>query len=279
MARNDENVFAEERKQLIVELVNRQVKATVSSLCEEFGVSPATIRNDLRELEFAGLLKRTHGGAIRNKKTSYEKIYEERLVYRKEEKHAIGKAAAAMVQDGDTIIMDTGTTTLEMARFLTDVQGLTVVTNDLGIASYINRHIDADLLVVGGFLRKHYNCFCGPLTISALDGLSVDKVFLSADGVSIEKGISTPNVDISMVRRAFIECADEKILLADHSKFGKTTFVKCADLSEVDVVVTDEKADKKYLSRMREEGVEIEIAKLPRQVAKEKEQDVAAKEA
>ena len=86
MARNDENVFAEERKQLIVELVNRQVKATVSSLCEEFGVSPATIRNDLRELEFAGLLKRTHGGAIRNKKTSYEKIYEERLVYRKEEK-------------------------------------------------------------------------------------------------------------------------------------------------------------------------------------------------
>ncbi len=85
------------------------------------------------------------------KKTSYEKIYEERLVYRKEEKHAIGKAAAAMVQEGDTIIMDTGTTTLEMARFLTDVSRLTVVTNDLGIASYLNRNSNADLLVVGGF--------------------------------------------------------------------------------------------------------------------------------
>lgn len=267
MARNDESVFAEERKQMIVELVNRQVKATVASLCEEFGVSPATVRNDLRELEFAGLLKRTHGGAIRNKKTSYEKIYEERLVYRKEEKHAIGKAAAAMVQEGDTIIMDTGTTTLEMARFLTDVSRLTVVTNDLGIASYLNRNSNADLLVVGGFLRKHFNCFCGPLTVSALEGLSVDKAFISSDGVSVEKGITTPNVDISMVRRAFIDRADEKILLVDHSKFGKTAFVKCADLSEIDVVVTDEKADKKYLARMREEGVEIELAKMPRQGA------------
>ena len=278
MARNDENIFAEERKQMIVELVNRQVKATVASLCEEFGVSPATVRNDLRELEFAGLLKRTHGGAIRNKKTSYEKIYEERLVYRKEEKHAIGKAAAAMVQEGDTIIMDTGTTTLEMARFLADVRNLTIVTNDLMIASYINRNTNADLLVVGGFLRKHFNCFCGPLTVSALEGLSVDKAFISSDGVSIEKGITTPNVDISMVRRAFLDRADEKILLADHSKFGKTTFVKCADLNEIDVIVTDEKADKKYLERIREEGLEIEIAKLPRQKEKEPEKEVLEKE-
>ena len=111
---NEESVFAEERKHLIVELVNKQVKTTVAQLCDEFKVSPATVRNDLRELEFAGLLKRTHGGAISNRKTNYEPTFYEKLVERIDEKRAIAEAAAAMVQDGDTVAIDSGTTTCQI---------------------------------------------------------------------------------------------------------------------------------------------------------------------
>lgn len=118
MSKSEENIFAEERKRRIVERVNRQAKTTVSDLCEEFGVSPATVRNDLRELEFAGLLKRTHGGAISNKKTNFDLPYTERLVEHRTEKQAIGKLAATMVEPGDILFIDIGTTTRELAMMI-----------------------------------------------------------------------------------------------------------------------------------------------------------------
>ncbi len=259
---NEENVFAEERKQLIVELVNRQVKTTVAELCDEFKVSPATVRNDLRELEFAGLLKRTHGGAISNRKTNYEPTFYQKLVERIDEKKAIARAAAAMVQDGDTIALDAGTTTLEMVKYLANVKNLTVVTNDLQLATCIEKNTQATIILIGGILRRNLFYTTGPMSISALEGLNVDRVFLSTNGVAVGKGATVPNMDHAKIKEELVRIGDEVILLADHSKLGKSAFVKFANLSDIDVLYTDDRADEKMIDEFRSAGLEIEVVRV-----------------
>ena len=259
---NEESVFAEERKHLIVELVNKQVKTTVAQLCDEFKVSPATVRNDLRELEFAGLLKRTHGGAISNRKTNYEPRFYEKLVERIDEKRAIAEAAAAMVQDGDTVAIDSGTTTLELAKHLTHVQNLTVVTYDLQVATFLERNSQATIILMGGILRRDLFYTSGPMTITALQGLNVDRVFLSTNGVAAGKGVTSPNMDQAKLKEEMVHIGDDVILLADHTKLGKAAFIKFADLSEVDVLYTDDRADERIVEELRGEGLEIEVVSV-----------------
>ncbi|MBQ9941532.1 MAG: DeoR/GlpR transcriptional regulator [Christensenellaceae bacterium] len=259
---NEESIFAEERKQLIVELVNRQVKTTVAQLCEEFKVSPATVRNDLRELEFAGLLKRTHGGAISNRKTSYEPTFYEKIVENIDEKKAIAAAAAQLVQDGDTIAVDCGTTTLELVKYLTNHKKLTVVTCDLQVATYLDRNSQATVILLGGVLQRDLFYTTGPLTITALQEMNVDKVFLSANGVTPGKGVTSPNMDQARQKEQMVRIGDEIILLADYSKFGKTAFIKYADLSQMDVLFTDDKADPRIIEQLRADGLDVEVVKV-----------------
>ncbi len=262
MSKNEENIFAEERKRLIVELVNRKIKTTVADLCEEFNVSPATVRNDLRELEFAGLLKRTHGGAISNKKTNFDLPYAERLVEHQDEKQAIGKLAATMVEPGDKIIIDIGTTTRELAMTIAEIPDITIVTNDLEVAYYLSSHSNAKILLTGGFLRNKFNSLYGQMTIDVLQDINADKAFLSAEGVTVEKGATNTDINLALVKKEFVKRADEVILLCDSSKFGKSAFVKFADVTEINVIVTDEYADEKTLAPYRNRGIDIEIARV-----------------
>ncbi len=262
MGKNEENIFAEERKQLIVELVNKQVKTTVADLCEEFNVSPATVRNDLRELEFAGLIKRTHGGAISNKKKILDTPYSDRLVERKAEKQAIGKLAATMVQEGDKIIIDVGTTTIELAMQIAKIPNVTIVTSDLQVAYYLNSNSSSSVLLTGGFLRNKFNSLFGQIAINALQGVNVDKAFLSAEALDVEKGATNTDPNIALLKRELVKRADEVIFLCDHTKLGKSAFMKFADISEIDVLVTDELADKKMVERFRNANVDVEIASL-----------------
>ncbi len=261
MNKGEENIFAEERKRRIVERVNRQAKTTVSDLCEEFGVSPATVRNDLRELEFAGLLKRTHGGAISNKKTNFDLPYTERLVEHRTEKQAIGKLAATMVEPGDILFIDIGTTTRELAMMIAEVPDLTVVTNDLEVAYYLNSHSNATILLTGGFLRKRFNSLFGQTAIDALQNINANKAFLSTEGVTPEKGATNTDINLTLLKREFVRRADEVILLCDSSKIGKSAFTKFADITDIDVIVTDEHIDEKTLKRYRACNVNIEVAR------------------
>lgn len=261
----EENIFAEERKQLVVDLVNRQVKVTVAQLCEQFKVSPATVRNDLRELEFAGLLKRTHGGAISNRKTSYEPTFYEKMVENIEEKRAIAMAAAKMVQDGDTIAVDCGTTTLELAKCIINRKNLTVVTCDLQVALYLDRNSQATVILMGGILQRDLFYTSGPMTVEGLKDMNVDRVFLSANGLAPGKGVTSPNMVQAQQKEQMVRIGDEIILLADHSKLGKSSFIKYADLSQMDVLFTDDGADPRVVEQLRaEDGIEVEIVKVPR---------------
>ncbi len=255
----EENMFAEERKQMIVEIVNTNVKTTVAELCNRFSVSPATVRNDLRDLEESGLLKRTHGGAISNKRANFEPDAYQKEVERMAQKRAIAQIAAAYVNEGDTIAIDTGTTTFEFAKLLVDYQNLTVVTNDLQIAAFLEQHSPAHIIIAGGAVRRNFHCTAGQKAIDTLADLNVDRTFIAANGVSIKRGVTTPNIDTAYVKEKLVALGDEVILLADSTKIDKVSFVKFAELKQVDVLITDGEVDVDYLEAVRELGVVAEI--------------------
>jgi len=255
-----DNIFAEERKQMIVELINKEIKTTVANLCEKFSVSPATIRNDLRELELAGLLKRTHGGAISNRKASFELNSYQKEVENIEKKAAIAKAANKYIQDGDIIAIDTGTTTLELAKLLAGRKNITVVTNDLEIAMYLEEHSEVDVIITGGSVRRNFHTTVGLIALNSLDELSVDRSFIAANSVSIKRGATTPNIEQAQIKERLVDFAGEVILLLDSTKLGKASFAKFADLKDIDLIITDKDAPKDIVSDIIKIGVSVEIA-------------------
>ena len=260
--KKEENIFAEERKHLIVELVNKNYKTTVANLCSEFSVSPATIRNDLSDLEEAGFLKRTHGGAISNRKANYEPNSYQKEIEFMDEKKAIARAALQCINEGDTIALDTGTTTFELAKLLINFKNLTVVTNDLQIAAYLERNSDVTIIIAGGAVRRNFHCTTGKKAIDTIKDLNVDKTFLAANGISIKKGASTPNIDMAGMKSVLVELADEIILLCDSSKLDKSTFVRFADLSQIDFLITDYGADLDYVNLLKGEGLDVEMCPI-----------------
>ncbi len=256
----DESIFAEERRKMIVDHVNENVKATVPELCEIFSVSSATIRNDLRALEESGALKRTHGGAISCKSVNYEINSYEKAVERVQQKAQIAAKALTFIKEGDTIALDTGTTTYELAKLLTKFHNLTVVTNDLQIASFLEQYASAHIFLAGGRVRRDYHCTYGKKALDSVSDFNVDKAFLGANGISLSRGFTTPNIDTAEVKEAFIQIADCTVIMADSKKLDKTSFSKFADFEEVDIVITDNGADAAFVQSIREQSVEVIVS-------------------
>jgi DeoR family transcriptional regulator, fructose operon transcriptional repressor len=254
-------LFVEERKMKILEFIEEHRKATVVELCQQFKVSSATIRNDLRDLETAGLLIRTHGGAMVKTQTGLEPDMSLRKVQNLEEKRHIAVTALRLVEDGDTIILDTGTTTYELARLLGEKRNLTVVTNDLPIALLLEEFESVRVVLVGGMVRRKFHCtvassFSG---MNALSDLTVDKAFMAANGFSLEKGASTPDLNHSETKKLMISIAARVILLYDSSKMGRNSFAIFAPLDKIDAVVTDSLHDEEK-RQMEESGIEAILA-------------------
>ena len=255
-------LFVEERKMKILEFIEEHRKATVIELCQQFKVSSATIRNDLRDLETAGLLIRTHGGAMVKTKTGLEPDMSLRKVQNLEEKRRIAEAALRLVEDGDTIILDTGTTTYELARLLGEKRDLTVVTNDLPIALLLEEFESVRVVLVGGMVRKKFHCtvassFSG---MNALSDLTVDKAFMAANGFSLEKGASTPDINHSETKKLMISIAAQVILLFDSSKMGRNSFAIFAPLNKIDAIVTDSLHEDER-RQLEESGIEPILAR------------------
>ena len=235
-------LFAEERKGQILELLRQKSKLLVPELCDYFDVSPATIRNDLRDLENERKLKRTHGGAISLEKTSFELDSRHKEIRNMEQKRQIAACAAKLIEDGDTIILDTGTTTLE-------------------IASLLEEFTQANLILIGGTLRHGFHCTVGPMAVSYLSELNVDKVFLSSNAVSLDRGFTTPDFNQAEVKKTMIQVASEVIMLSDSSKFGKLSFTQFAALSDIDKLITDKGIDPQAAEQLRQlESFDLVIA-------------------
>jgi DeoR/GlpR family transcriptional regulator of sugar metabolism len=253
-------MLARERRNRILELIDEEGSVAVDELALRFDVSEMTIRRDLRLLQKNGFLRRVHGGATSNRGRSYEPPFLLRATEHNDAKAAIGKKAADLVQDGDSIALDVGTTTLELARHLEDRQNLTVITPSLHIANLLANHPGIRLILPGGVVRPGELSMVGRLTEDALEGFFIDKLFLGIGGIDLEAGLTEFNVDDSQVKQALIRRAKECIVLTDSSKFGNIAFAAVAPLDAVHTIITDDQIDPEICASLEEMDVEVFIA-------------------
>jgi DeoR family fructose operon transcriptional repressor len=201
--------------------------------------SEMTIRRDLKQLESEGLVRRVHGGALLVPSRAYEPTFREKSRQFVEEKRRIGAAAAAMVEPGDTIILSPGTTTMEVARHLVGVRNVTVITTAVNIAVELASNPDVDVIVTGGHMRGTTYALVGALAVETLHGLHVNKLFLGGNGLTVEHGLTTPELMVATTDRALLRAADRTIVTVDHSKIGRTTMCQTAAVEQIHVLVTD----------------------------------------
>lgn len=256
-----ETLFAEERKDRILKLLKDSEKVTVAQLCKLFGISPVTARGDLRNLENENLLRRTHGGAIRMSNSSYE-LEPSKRDGNMDLKRAIASAAAKMISDGDTIIIDTGSTCMELAKLLGCKRNLRVVTNDLKIALLLDQYEEITLYFIGGIIRRHYNCTVGSFGSEPFGRLVVDKAFMGANSLSLSRGAMTPDISQSEIKKTMINAADKVFLLSGSGKIGQNSFVTFAKLSEIDTLITDRGLSLKMRELLEERGIDVKVADI-----------------
>lgn len=233
-------VSVDERRALIVEEVMRRASLQVFDICERFGVSEVTARNDLDKLEKSGKLRRTHGGAVPIARAVTVSCPDRRMNVNVEAKRAVAECAASLVSDGDTLLVDTGTTTFEFVQLLNDKNDLTIVTSDLSIASFADSNLPrAQILLLGGMLRKNHRYATGDITTGVMDSLFVDRAFLATDSFSPEGGFTTDHVGNASVKSHMLSHARERIMLMDASKVRDPGLVRFAGIDDFDIVVTD----------------------------------------
>lgn len=253
-------LFEEERKQRIVLFVEKNARASVQELSQELGVSESTVRRDLKELEEAKLLKRTHGGAVSLQSVNFEATYldkEDRLL---EEKQRIAQKAVEMIQEGDAILLDAGTTTLQIAKALKSFSNIKVITNSIMALNELKDCRNIEVSITGGMLRPDTMAFVGPMTERSLEMVRVDKTFLGTNGLDIREGITTPNMLEASTKRKMIAVAKQVILVADHSKMGQVSFSKVAEVTDMDHCILDSGVSDKFIRELTQMGVEITLA-------------------
>ena len=249
-------MFAEERKLKIIDLLNQNKKVTVAELVRLFNVSSATIRSDLRQLKDRGRLIRTHGGAIIEIGAGFEPDTEQKGDLNLVAERKIAQLAIDLINDGDTIVFDTGTTTVELAKLLNQRQRIKAVTNDIEIARVLQEMNSISVVMLGGEIRKNFHCTVGAAGIEMLSQLTVDKAFLGTNSLSIAKGASTPNIQQAEIKKAMITSARKVILLCSNRKLGRDSFVHFASLDQIDALVID-KIDVNEKLEFEERGVEV----------------------
>lgn len=253
-------MLLEERHQTIINLLESESSVRVADLRDRFDVSEMTIRRDLYMLERKGLLRRVHGGAVNTRGRSYEPPYLSRAALNREAKERIGQAAANLVQDGDSITLDVGTTTLEMAHHLQSKNNLTLVTPSLHIAYTLSQHPNIRLILTGGILRPGELSLVGNMSERTFDDFFVDKLFLGIGGIDISAGLTEFNLEDALVKKAMVNSAKEIVVLADSSKFEQIAFAYVAPIGVIDHIVTDTSLDQNILSMLESQNINVTLA-------------------
>lgn len=251
-AEGDRNLFAEERRQRILDTLATDSRVLVNDLSDRFGVSSATLRNDLRDLEASGLLRRTHGGAVAIEGVAIEHSAEAALSEHQDAKASIGAYAATLVNDGDVLFCDSGSTTYELIRALPSRRRATIITNDCVIAVEAERRLpESTVIMLGGTLRTGFHYAMGAATVAAAGTMSAPTAFLAATAFSFDRGFSVPTVDLAVYKQKLIERSEHTVMLMDSSKFGTFSTVSFAELDEVSTLVTDKGLDGHLADRLK----------------------------
>src|SRR5438132_125325 len=248
-------VLVEERRQRLLDLVSRQGFASLTDLAKSIQVSESTIRRDLDHLHQQGVVKRTHGGAMFVGDATTLPALEDRSASQTEEKRAIARAAAARIHDGDAILLDGGTTTLEVARLLVG-RALQIVTNSLPIANLFASRPETDLIMLGGYVYPRTGVALGPLTVRMMQDIHVHKPILSVGGITA-KGLFNSNMLLVETERQMMACADEVVVVADRTKIGRQALAFLCDLSTIDTLVVDAGLTQAQRELIEQAGVKL----------------------
>src|SRR6185436_15696821 len=252
-------LLVEERRRKILDLVEKQARVTVEELVSRFGVSAVTVRGDLDALSQSGAVVRSHGGALKRVGTLQDVPINVKETLHHGEKVRIGHAAAQMIKDNETVMLDSGTTTAEIARHIRflKLRSLTVITNALNIAMELANLPHLRLVMIGGVLRQMSYSLAGPPAEQTLRGLHADRLFLGVDGLDPDIGLMTPDVVEAQLNAVMIQVSREVIVVADTSKFQRRSLSVIAKLDVVHKVITDAGTPPEVLSALHARNVEV----------------------
>lgn len=247
-----------ERREAIVERIAENGRLSVETLAKQFGVSAMTIRRDLAVLEKMGAVTRTHGAATLSKET----YYRQKMALNVDEKQAIARTAAEYIQAGDTIFLDAGTTTFEIARLITDVPSLTIITDDIKIAFFLSQSSDADVMCCGGLIQKETGCIFGHFANQMLAYIQMTKAFIGAASINSQFAVLTPTVDKVSLKRLIISNSEESYLVVDSSKFNRRALMKINTLAQYTAVITTKQFNEQEGKLLKKMGARLLVPKM-----------------
>jgi DeoR family transcriptional regulator of aga operon len=252
-------VLNEERRRLVLKILNRDGRVLVGDLARQFRISQVTIRKDLDLLQAQGRIHRTHGGALPAQESALDDptLREKEKLSRKE-KLLIAAAAAHMVKEGQVVILDSGTTTTAIAHALRKFENLTIITNAVNIAAELSGS-SLEVILTGGTLRKNSFSLVGPIAEETLRRLNADILFLGVDGFDVRQGLSTPNLLEAKVNRAMMDVARVTVVVCDSSKFGRRSLSSIAPTSTVHHLITDRGVSRQDLAAMKKAGMQVTL--------------------
>lgn len=250
-------MYAEERHLAILSEARSAGRVDVAGLAEQLEVTPETVRRDLTVLERRGLLKRVHGGAIPMERLDYEPRLSVRREHHAEEKSRIAAAALEELPEEGAVLFDSGSTPEALARIVPSDRELTVVTNSLPIAMLLSDRPNLNVWSLGGYVRGRTYSAVDEWARRQLSELSVEVAFLGTDGLSVARGLTTPQPNEAAVKSAMVQSGKRRVALTDHSKFGRETFCRFARLSDIDVVITGSELDDDTAGEVESNGPKL----------------------
>ncbi|MGH9470945.1 MAG: DeoR/GlpR family DNA-binding transcription regulator [Terriglobia bacterium] len=250
------------REEQILHEVLQNGEVSVDDLITTLGVSAASVRRDLTGLQRKGLIRRTHGGAVTVERLLYEpfrydSLFQRHVQHYEKEKRRIGLAAAALIQEKETVILTAGTTTTQVARSIRHRKNIRVVTNAVNIAMELSGRRDLKVVVTGGVLQYGWFSLIGHAAVDSIQDLYADRIFVGACGVCHERGVTLLEPDEAATFRAMIRQSRQKVLVADSSKLGVTTAAVVCPVSEIDILITDAGATDEAISPFRATGIDV----------------------
>ncbi|WP_445736880.1 DeoR/GlpR family DNA-binding transcription regulator [Mariniflexile sp.] len=247
------------RHETILNILAKEKHIEVLDICEELSVSAVTIRKDLKFLEEKGLLFRTHGGAsLENPYINEKAVLEKEKIY-VEEKNGIAKLAATRIVENDSIMIASGTTVQALSKCIKPKNKLTVITSSLYVVLHLIHDKNIEILQLGGYVRHSSASVIGAYAAQILDNVSCSKLFLGVDGIDLDYGLSTTNLEEAQLNQKMLASAQKIIVLADSSKFGKKSFAKICDLNAINEIITDKEISPIIKKRLEEKGVVVTI--------------------
>lgn len=247
------------RHQIILDILNKEKYLEVLDLCKLLDVSAVTIRKDLKFLEEKGLLFRTHGGASLDDPYINEKAVNEKEKISVEEKNGIAQTAAKLIDENDSIMIASGTTVQALAKFIVPKNKLTVITSSLHVVLHLINHKSIEILQLGGYVRHSSASVVGNYATQILENVSCSKLFLGVDGIDLDYGLSTTNLEEAQLNKKMLTSAQKTVVLADSSKFGKKSFAKICGIEKVDQIITDAGVSTSIIKKLEEKGIKVII--------------------